>query len=372
MRPDNSANYLVSYDEQFANRAKKTRCRRCGQRSHESLTICPSCGRALRAAVSRWITWGIPLVLAALLYVSVWGISGRSPLAWAIELPQRISSMATNLGVLIEPRLMDPETVLSQQATAKQDAALSGSANSVAIVTALPAEQPMIELLPDQPADMQIALQNVGKSLEGNSQNEQSQNEQPLAAAFQSTSTPIPLPQSTDALSVQAPTASERAASTAINLPEPAIEPTAQPTAQPTLQPTTQPTAQPTATSVPQTDYRSEPLVLQSPAAGATVDCAQENSLSWQEPISVTATDQYMLHLGYVSGQSADQYIVTWIAKQKFSIDETSWVLDRAYCKLAPDEYQNQWIWYMQVIDENDKIISAPSSTSYFVWRKPS
>ena len=370
MRSDDSANYLVPYDEQFANRAKKIRCRRCGQRSYEGLTICPSCGRTLRVALSRWITWGIPAALAALLFVSIWGISGRSPIALAMEAPQRVVTLISNLGSLIEPRVTDPEAVLNQQATAEQGAILASGSNpqpaipqnsadssgAVAVVTPVPVAdqppQPVANQVADgQVADAQLAQPQTNTSSENDGQPEQPLDEQPVEPTVNPTSTPVALPQSTNVLVTQAePTAEE-------------VEPTATNTPLPTVAPT--------ATPAPTTEYRSDPLVLQSPALGATLDCATENSISWQAPVSVVATDKYVLNLGYISGQSDNQYIVTWIAKQKFSFDKTSWILDPAYCRLAPEEYQDQWIWYMQVIDEDDKIISAPSDTSFFIWRKP-
>ena len=49
----------------------KVRCRQCGQRATSDHVICPHCGRALRAAPSRLLTIGAPLLLVGALTLAI-------------------------------------------------------------------------------------------------------------------------------------------------------------------------------------------------------------------------------------------------------------------------------------------------------------
>lgn len=372
MHPENSRNYLVPYDERNANRAKKIRCRRCGQRSFEGLTICPSCGRNLRAALSRWITWGIPLAVAALLLLSVWGVSGRSPLAWATSVAQGMGNLMTNLGAQIEPRLTAPDRVLTQAPPTQNQSASAQPSNvsEVAIITPVSIQEPADESEAAAAAPLAIdETDSLSESAADNSNTSETAVE--AVSVLDPTSTPVSLAQVAQPISDTPADTPE---------PEPTNTPTTEPTATdtPTDAPTDAPadTATPvdtpeSATPTPQPQYRAEAIKLQLPEPGTVLDCGQENRITWQPPLSLVATDKFLLNLGYISSQNGDQYVVTWIAEPKFSIDETSWVLDPAYCKLSPDGFNDQWVWTMQVIDENNDAVSEPSRPSYFVWQKP-
>lgn len=359
MSSENSANYLVPYDERVAKKAKKIRCNRCGRPSFAELTICPSCGRNLRAARSRWITRGIPWGLAALLCLSIWLFSGRSPLDWITDVSKYAADFAINLGTRIEPRVTNPENVLNQsQGILQPNMPTENVSTSFTIITPVSneplnagsqdsLEQPAAEQrLADQNADNQAGPQSAADSI----------------ALLMPTLTSSPLPTVTrEQVAATTPTPASTIAPTAV----PTIVPTA------TNLPTPEP-PKPTDTPTPENLYRVSQVILKTPLAGAILDCGRDNTASWITPASVAATDRYVLNLGYVSNQTADQYVVTWIAKERFSSEKTSWVLDPAYCKLSLDQFNNQWVWTMQVVDEDGNSVSEPSRASYFVWRKPS
>jgi len=350
MRSENSTNYLVPYDERVAQKAKKIRCSRCGRSSFEGLTICPNCGRNLRAATSRWITRGIPWGLAVLLCLSIWLFSGRSPVEWVMDMSRYAAGFAVNLGAQIEPRVTNPETVLNQsQGILQPNVPLTENTSaSFAIITPV-SNEPLIAGSQDS-TDQSTGEQRL---IAQNTDNQAGR--QPAADDIALAPTPTP--------SLLPSAVTEQAAATV---------PTIAPTLLPTIVPTATSPPKPTDTPVPESPYRVEQITLESPSPGAVLDCGRDNSASWTLPVSVSATDRYELNLGYVSNQTSDQYVVTWIAKQRFSSKKASWVLDPAYCKLSLDQFNNQWVWTMQVIDEDGNGVSEPSRASYFVWRKPS
>lgn len=381
MRPENSSNYLIPYDEQIANRAKKIRCRRCGHRTLDGLTICPNCGRTLSAAFSRWITWGIPIALAALLLLSIWGASGQSPLTWAATISQGLGNLAASVGAQIEPRVTAPESVFTPMApTQNQASPAVDTASSVPVLTPISVQEPVAE--PDNVSTLQTGDAAIDQPAAA-SNNVVIPSESANLAAEVPASNQIEGDAENDGLTV-ASTAAVVPTSTPLTLAQTNRSTSATPNPTQTNRPTRVPsttvkatdTAVPTDTSAPATPepqpaYRANAVELQLPKPGAELDCSKDNLVSWQAPLSMVATDRFLLNLGYISGQNENQYIVTWVVKQKFSIDRTSWVLDPAYCKLSSIEFNNQWVWYVQVIDENDKAVSEPSRTSYFVWQKP-
>lgn len=78
-------------------RLTKVRCRQCGQRATSDHVICPHCGRALRAAPSRLLTIGAPLLLVGALTLA---IIVRSPARLA---PNTSGSLSLLQNVIITP-----------------------------------------------------------------------------------------------------------------------------------------------------------------------------------------------------------------------------------------------------------------------------
>jgi len=130
--------------------------------------------------------------------------------------------------------------------------------------------------------------------------------------------------------------------------------------------------AEPTATptTVARTgQFRLDPPQLQSPANGVQVNCSTSNALIWLPVASISETDRYLLHLGFVSGRSADgSELVTWVWEQLQSPANTLWNMDNSLCTIAPQELGSQWRWFVEVIDANRTPISQPSATWGFTW----
>lgn len=78
-------------------RVAQVRCRQCGQRATSDHVICPHCGRALRAAPSRLLTIGAPLLLVGALSLA---IVGRAP---ALLAPNTNRSLSLLQNVIITP-----------------------------------------------------------------------------------------------------------------------------------------------------------------------------------------------------------------------------------------------------------------------------
>ena len=116
-------------------------------------------------------------------------------------------------------------------------------------------------------------------------------------------------------------------------------------------------------------NYRLDAPTLRSPESGTPMSCAARDSLVWNTVPFIAPTDQFVLHLGFVSNvtQNGDQ-TVTWILELIREQSRTSWDLDSDYCALAPQEWGRQWRWYVQVIDENGNPVSPASETWAFSW----
>lgn len=112
---------------------------------------------------------------------------------------------------------------------------------------------------------------------------------------------------------------------------------------------------------------------LRSPENAAQVSCTQGNTLAW-EPVSfIRASDQYLMHLGFVNGLSADgRETVVWVLEQIQSSSNTIWQMDPSLCGLAPQEFGRKWYWYVEVIELANGArvrISPPSQSWSFSWR---
>jgi LysM repeat protein len=140
--------------------------------------------------------------------------------------------------------------------------------------------------------------------------------------------------------------------------------------------PTATPTARPPATPAPtatQVAYRLDPPLLRSPEDGTPVSCGAQDSLVWIGVPFIQPTDRYLLHLGFVSGYTADgQEVVTWVLEQPRPFNLTSWEMDEALCGLAPQQYGRQWRWWVEVVAEEDgryRPVSPPSEVWGFSWQ---
>jgi LysM repeat protein len=118
---------------------------------------------------------------------------------------------------------------------------------------------------------------------------------------------------------------------------------------------------------------RLEAPVLLVPTNEATVGCETGGKLIWQQVQFVKDSDKYVLHLGFVVGQSSDgPEEVVWILAQSGPVTQTEWELDTTLCDLAPAESDHQWRWWVEVVEEVDERtmpVSPPSVTRSFVWK---
>ena len=78
----------------------KVRCRQCGKRATSDHVICPHCGRALRAAPSRLLTIGAPLLLVGALTLA---IIVRAPTLPARLAPNTSGSLSLLQNIVITP-----------------------------------------------------------------------------------------------------------------------------------------------------------------------------------------------------------------------------------------------------------------------------
>jgi LysM repeat protein len=112
---------------------------------------------------------------------------------------------------------------------------------------------------------------------------------------------------------------------------------------------------------------------LLAPADGATVACATNGTLLWDRVQFVKDSDKYLLHLGFVSGRSDDgEESVTWVLAQSGPVTQTEWQLDTTLCELAPADYDQQWRWWVEVVEDTGSgilSVSPPSEIHGFVWQ---
>jgi LysM repeat protein len=117
---------------------------------------------------------------------------------------------------------------------------------------------------------------------------------------------------------------------------------------------------------------RLEAPALVVPPDDALIGCATGGKLIWQRVQFVKDSDKYVLHLGFVNGETADgQEDVIWILAQSAPVTQTEWDLDSSLCDLAPDQSGHQWRWWVEVVEEVDGQpvpVSPPSITRGFVW----
>jgi len=132
-------------------------------------------------------------------------------------------------------------------------------------------------------------------------------------------------------------------------------------------------TNNPVAAPSGQTAIRVDPPSLRSPENGAELSCGAANTLTWLPVNFLRASDQYLLHLGFVSGMGSDgSETITWVLEQIQESNNTLWSMDSSLCGLAPQEFGRKWYWYVEVIDPSGGgrvVASAPSQTWTFNWK---
>ena len=90
--------------EQIAAKEKIVRCRRCRHRASSNLVLCPHCGRELQPAPSRWLTWGLPLLILLLLCGFLVLRGGlNDPSSWAQAQVARVVRLVQSLGGRLQP-----------------------------------------------------------------------------------------------------------------------------------------------------------------------------------------------------------------------------------------------------------------------------
>lgn len=125
--------------------------------------------------------------------------------------------------------------------------------------------------------------------------------------------------------------------------------------------------ASPTPTPTEPPTLRLSAPVLLSPSSGTPIlGCNTLQLLTWQAA-SLGPGDEYELRVGYVSGppQADGSETISWAAVVRQT--QLSWKLDTSLCTQAPQEYNRQWRWYVQIINGNDAV-SPPSSVWAFSW----
>jgi LysM repeat protein len=107
---------------------------------------------------------------------------------------------------------------------------------------------------------------------------------------------------------------------------------------------------------------------LRSPENGSSLSCGADNTVTWLPVAYIRESDQYLLHLGFLSGYNGDgSEQVTWILEQWRPSNVTQWELDTGLCGLAPQAFGRQWRWSVEVVEANGNSWQSVSQSSA-VW----
>ncbi len=160
------------------------------------------------------------------------------------------------------------------------------------------------------------------------------------------------------------PTVTPTVAATATALP---LTPTATATGA-SRTPTAVAATTPTTASV----VRLDAPQLRSPEPNAFLSCNGENTLTWLPVAFMRESDQYRLHLGFLSGYNGDgTEQVTWVLEQLMPASASLWRMDEGLCGLAPQSTGRQWRWYVEVVEAADgglRSVSQSSTIWGFSW----
>lgn len=437
----------------------------CNRVASSELVVCPGCGRELREAPPKLLTFGAPVVLTVLLVallVTQW--ERINPIAWARSNLVRGVVLVENMSARIEPEMVIMMTpIVEEPAVDSSDAQVVAIAaeggvaqGKESLITPVPdpnvsqsresgllaavnEEPPAASAEPslgiggprDEQADSAVAVMQEAAAGETSASIEATVDsaEGPPAgvAAALAAEEPTATPPAVD--EAQAASGAEEA-----SLPTPLPTATATPT--PVMTPTPAPTPTPVVYQVERGDtlvlIASEygvdvedlmaandigerdvfaiqpgqmliiPVPAEAPAEvevaaagdtaalrldapqllvppdGATIGCETGGALIWERVQFVKDSDRYVLHLGFVSGQESDGQEgrggekITWVLAQNVPVTQTEWQLDTNLCDLAPEEYDGQWRWWVEVIekvDGNDISVSPPSEIRGFIWK---
>jgi len=102
------------------------------------------------------------------------------------------------------------------------------------------------------------------------------------------------------------------------------------------------------------------------------MSCSTPDSLVWLPVPFMRDDDQFVLHLGFVSGRMEDgREMVVWVLEQPRPASATSWDMDGTLCALSPQDFGRKWKWYVEVVENVDggmRAVSPPSETWDFSW----
>ncbi len=140
----------------------------------------------------------------------------------------------------------------------------------------------------------------------------------------------------------------------------------------PTPTPTAASNREETGASSPEPSRASYPLdppQLLNPEPDINVECRGERYMRWAPVPDMGPEDEYVLHLGYVSGpeEGAGETPITWVLELSTG-QRTDWRMDHTLCNLAPQEYGRRWRWFVQVLRDGTPS-SPPSELREFTWR---
>lgn len=125
--------------------------------------------------------------------------------------------------------------------------------------------------------------------------------------------------------------------------------------------------ASPTPVPTQASTLRLDAPVLLGPESGTPMRCTAIDSLTWQAVPFMGPGDEYELHLGFISGppQANGSETISWAVVLRRP--QPSWQLESGLCIQAPQEYNRQWRWYVQVVNGTTPV-SPPSSIWAFSW----
>ena len=125
--------------------------------------------------------------------------------------------------------------------------------------------------------------------------------------------------------------------------------------------------ASPTPVPTQASTLRLDAPVLLGPESGTPMRCTAIDSLTWRAVPFMGPGDEYELHLGFISGppQANGSETISWAVVLRRP--QPSWQLESGLCIQAPQEYNRQWRWYVQVVN-GDTPVSPPSSIWAFSW----
>ncbi len=131
IEPSTRATVCGECGEPLVSKPKTIRCRHCRSKASSNLVICPSCGRELHPAPSRWLIWGAPALLIVLFLFVIFRRTGSSPFGWINDRFDQGMALITDVS-----RQMDPQLSLEMTPIVEEVAAPSGDGDTLLITAA--------------------------------------------------------------------------------------------------------------------------------------------------------------------------------------------------------------------------------------------